>query len=94
MPIPLWSHASQPSASPASGRAALDPSANPEYIRAINAILMDRQVDFVEAGLVSDGLKAPHRRLMLAICGELTGERLDIEIARYVFSFSRIGVEN
>ncbi|KAJ9123295.1 hypothetical protein QFC22_001493 [Naganishia vaughanmartiniae] len=82
MPTPLWSHASQPSASPASGRAALDPSAHPDYIRAINAILLDRQVDFVEAGLVSDGLKAPHRRLMLAICGELTGERLDIEIAR------------
>ncbi|KAJ9112599.1 hypothetical protein QFC19_000619 [Naganishia cerealis] len=60
----------------------LDPSVNPEYMRALNAVLADRQVDFVEAGLVSDGLKAPHRRLMLAICGELTGERLDIEIAR------------
>jgi hypothetical protein len=60
----------------------LDPSMHPDYLRALHTILAERQVDFVEAGLVSEGPKAPHRRLMLAVCGELTGERLDIEIER------------
>lgn len=55
---------------------------HPDYLRALHTILAERQVDFVEAGLVSEGPKAPHRRLMLAVCGELTGERLDIEIER------------
>lgn len=68
--------------SPNAAARSLDPSLHPDYLRALHSILSDRQVDFVESGLVSEGLKAPHRRLMLAVCGELTGERLDIEIER------------
>lgn len=88
-PSPLAPHSEfttdrkQPTWSPSSAaRAPLDPSLHPDYLRALHGILADRQVDFVESGLVSEGAKAPHRRLMLAVCGELTGERLDIEIER------------
>lgn len=67
--------------SPGSARSA-DLANNSDYVRAMDQIMRERGSEFRETVLPIDSVKAPHRRLMLAICGELAGEALNVEIER------------
>lgn len=71
--------------SPGSRTRPLDPSLGPDYINAMEAIMSQRKDDFIDSGLAIATEKRTHRRFMLAICGELTGAKLESEIARLVY---------
>ncbi len=52
------------------------------YITAILSVMDGREHDFVATGIQVYTERSVHRRLMLGICGELAGEKLDVEIDR------------
>lgn len=53
-----------------------------DYVRAIVQIMREKESEFADTMLPVETSRLVHRRLMLAICGELTGDRLDVEIDR------------
>lgn len=59
-----------------------DDSLDTGYIRAMDTIIRQRPDEFLDAKFPHDTSKRLHRRFMLAICGELTGVRLEAEILR------------
>jgi hypothetical protein len=61
-----------------------DDALDPDYIKVMESIIRQRPDDFLDAVLPVETSKRTHRRFMLAICGELTGLRLEQEILRCV----------
>jgi len=59
-----------------------DNSLSPDYIRAMESVIRQRPDDFLDTVLPVETSRRTHRRFMLAICGELTGLRLEQEILR------------
>lgn len=55
---------------------------DPNYISAMESIMRQAPEDFLDPVLFVDTAKRAHRKFMLAICGELTGQRLEAEILR------------
>ena len=60
-----------------------DDSLDSGYIKAMDTIIRQRPDEFLDAKFPQETSKRLHRRFMLAICGELTGIRLEAEIQRY-----------
>jgi hypothetical protein len=79
----LYSKAVAARAAAARGNKTPDDSMDPDYIRAMETIIRQRPDEFLDTVLPVETSRRTHRRFMLAICGELTGARLEAEILRY-----------
>ncbi len=53
-----------------------------DYAHALTSIMEGREAEFVSTGVQAVTDRPHHRKLMLGICGELAGEKLNIEIDR------------
>jgi hypothetical protein len=79
----LYSKAVAARAAASRGSRTPDNSMDPDYIRAMETIIRQRPDEFLDTVLPVETSRRTHRRFMLAICGELTGARLEAEISRY-----------
>jgi hypothetical protein len=60
----------------------VDSALEPDYVAAMEGIMKLRSEEFLDSTLPVETSKRTHRKFMLAICGELTGTRLEMEILR------------